>query len=132
MTKRTTRKGKSGVGYRRPPVHTRFKPGQSGNPRGRPKGARSADAIIKAVIGRKVTLHEGGVGRKVDLLEAVVLRLAQDALKGNPKTAALLIKLAQGFSDSEDTTDPQVLSSQDQKLLDNFLTRAMQKQGGKT
>jgi hypothetical protein len=26
------------VGYRKPPVHSRFKKGQSGNPRGRPKG----------------------------------------------------------------------------------------------
>ena len=29
------------VGYRKPPVHTRFKPGQSGNPKGRPKGPRN-------------------------------------------------------------------------------------------
>jgi hypothetical protein len=38
------------VGYGRPPIHTRFKPGQSGNPAGRPKGAQNFATEIAAEL----------------------------------------------------------------------------------
>ncbi len=44
------------VGYGRPPEATQFKPGRSGNPNGRPKGAKSEDTIVRSVMHRKVAL----------------------------------------------------------------------------
>lgn len=134
MTKRSPQNGKGGgyaVGYRRPPKHSIWKPGQSGNPRGRKKGSRSAAVIFRSVLGRKVTIQEGGKTRRVPLMEAVFIRLAQDALKGNPKAIALLIKLAQTFSTSDDTVDQHALTSQDEKLLSNYIAREMRKKGDK-
>lgn len=56
MAKRATKGPAFKVGYRKPPVETRFKPGQSGNPRGRPRAESKAVAeasrsveIIRAV-----------------------------------------------------------------------------------
>ena len=41
------------VGYGKPPVNTRFRKGQSGNPHGRPRGARSASTILNAALKSK-------------------------------------------------------------------------------
>lgn len=131
MTKRTPPRSKSGVGYGRPPVHARFKPGQSGNPRGRKKGSRNIASIIGSVFTQRVTIQVGGKTRKVPLMEAVVIRLAQDALKGNPKAVALSIKVAQSAHSPDEEIDQQSLTSDDQKLLTNFAARLLIKNGGK-
>ena len=61
------------VGYRRPPLHSRFKPGISGNPRGRPKGSKNLDSLCHSLLSRKVTIHEAGARRKVTAVEAILL-----------------------------------------------------------
>ena len=58
-----------GGGYRRPPRTTRYKKGQSGNLAGRPRGRRR-EAPYEAVLGRMVTIREGGVERRVTAAEA--------------------------------------------------------------
>ena len=58
------------VGYRRPPRHSRFQPGQSGNPRGRPRGVKSLSDIVRKIVGQKVTVTENGRVRRVPRLEA--------------------------------------------------------------
>jgi hypothetical protein len=68
------------VGYGRPPKATRFAPGKSGNPRGRPKGSRSVAAILDGIMSQKVTVSEGGRTRRVSRLEVMLLRLASRSL----------------------------------------------------
>ena len=57
------------VGYRRPPIVTRFRPGQSGNPRGRPRGARSVSTVIAAALSERVAVTENGQRRHISKLE---------------------------------------------------------------
>src|ERR687890_2610739 len=83
------------VSYGRPPRRTRFRPGQSGNPRGRPKGARSTGTIVTSVLNKKVSLTSASQRRQVPLKEAIVLRMAEAALKGDLKAAAALFGLAE-------------------------------------
>ena len=69
------------IGYRRPPRHSRFRPGQSGNPRGRPPGVKSLSDIVRKIIGQKVTVTENGRARRIPRLEAILLRAAGEATR---------------------------------------------------
>jgi Family of unknown function (DUF5681) len=84
--------GNGEVGYCQPPRTTRFKKGRSGNPAGRPPG-RHREAPYEAVLGRKVTIREGGVERQVTATEAFLLFLRKRALDGNNAAAPAYLAL---------------------------------------
>ena len=88
----------SGVptGYKRPPQHTQFQPGQSGNPSGRPK--RKASTLTEKFeleLDTSITVTEGGKPLKMTKLEAIVKQQTNKALQGDYKAAALLMKIVQ-------------------------------------
>ena len=72
-----TRKPAAGyaVGYGRPPIRTRFRPGQSGNPKGRPKGARNAASMARDALERKIPVTESGTKRNMTVREVSYRRL---------------------------------------------------------
>jgi hypothetical protein len=82
------------VGYGRPPEGSRFKKGTSGNPRGRPKHSKNLKTIIRDTLTSKVTVREGERTRRVSVLEGIVLRQVEAALKGNEKAALTSLKMA--------------------------------------
>ena len=84
----------SGVGYRRPPKHTRFQRGMSGNPRGRPKKSQNLKTIIQHALTASVVVREGENKRHVSKLEGIVLRQVESALKGDGKAALAALKMA--------------------------------------
>ena len=81
------------VGYGRPPRHTQFPKGQSGNPRGRPTGVRNKGSVVREVIERRVTIRENGIQRTVTVFEALVEKLVSKALQGSVNDQIKLIKL---------------------------------------
>ena len=92
------KKTNQNVGYYKPPVSGQFKPGHSGNPKGRPKGRRSPDKIIADVLNKKITVTEGGKTKRVSQIEALCRRVFNDGLKGNPKATDQALKLIQIMS----------------------------------
>jgi hypothetical protein len=82
------------VGYGKPPKSGQFRPGTSGNPRGRPKGSLDFKTYVQEMLSRKVTITEGGKRRRVSALEATLMRLAEKGLKGDTQAIAKILSLA--------------------------------------
>jgi hypothetical protein len=85
------RRGDYEVGKGRPPLSTRWKAGQSGNPKGRPKGARNLTTIYNEAFDQKLEIQERGQVRQVTALEAMVKKLISEGLKGNIKAIEFLL-----------------------------------------
>jgi hypothetical protein len=110
------------VGYKRPPRHTRFRRGESGNPGGRQPGVRNFATDVKAALKAPVALSEKGKTRRVSTQEAVLLRLKEKALKGDPRALEQIIRLAQIFNgDSpDDALGGQDMLAEDRQILDAY------------
>jgi hypothetical protein len=81
------------IGYKKPPQRTQFKPGQSGNARGRPKSITTPADVVRKQLGKKITINVGGIDQKVAVLEAILLKHASLAAAGNHKSTKILLDL---------------------------------------
>ncbi|WRH64073.1 MAG: DUF5681 domain-containing protein [Fuscovulum sp.] len=81
------------VGYGVPPLEHQFKPGQSGNSKGRPRGIGNFKKLIVKHAAKKVTVLEGGVEKKMTKLDVVVAAMFNKAAKGDVAAARLLTSL---------------------------------------
>jgi hypothetical protein len=82
---------KDDVGYGKPPKDSRFRPGQSGNPKGRPKTSKNARTLLQKALNEKVLVNKGGVERWMTKLEVFIDNFVARATKDD-RSAALLIK----------------------------------------
>jgi hypothetical protein len=110
------------VGYRRPPAHSRFKPGQSGNPRGRPTGVKSLSDIVRKIVGQKVTVTENGRTRRIPRLEAILLRAAGEASRGDARALRLLLQLTERYGESAQAgVSRDEMAAEDIAILQRYL-----------
>lgn len=82
------------VGYGKPPEHTRFKKGHSGNPKGRPKGQQNVITVLNRTLSEKVVVVEHGKRRAITKLEASFKQLVNKAAQGDPRALQQLISLS--------------------------------------
>ncbi len=80
------------VGYGRPPKRGRFKPGQSGNPKGRPRGRKNVHTILEETLYKPVTITENGRKRKAPAIEALFLSLLRKSLDGDMRAFEKLLR----------------------------------------
>ena len=112
------------VGYCRPPRMTRFKPGQSGNPLGRPRKPKPIQDLLATELRRTLVIRENDREQKLPKLEIVVKRLVNDAIQGNHPAVRLLIDLLKVSEEGPDsglrrTIDD--LSTEDREILARYL-----------
>ena len=121
MKSKRRRRSAYEVGYKKPPKRSQFKAGQSGNPRGRPKGRKNEDTILAEILHRKLPMRDRGRIRQVPLIEAILLKFAEAALRGEPKAATFL--LSRYAPPPADEAGDRDLSHEDQEILDAFARR---------
>jgi hypothetical protein len=110
--------GKNAVGYRHPPANRRFRPGQSGNPAGRPKHGPSFRAALLAELAEAMP----GAGKRGpdSKLQALVRTLVDTAIGGNVRAQSVLVGVLTRIGDGEDSA-PIALTSDDREILDAYV-----------
>jgi len=83
------------VGYGRPPQHTRFQKGRSGNPKGRPKGARNLATLLSKALDQRVPVMENGKRRRITKRELIVAQLVNKSAGADLRAIALLLGMVQ-------------------------------------
>jgi hypothetical protein len=112
------------VGYGRPPVASRFKPGQSGNPKGRPKGTLNLKTDLRNELSEKIQIREGQRSLKVSKQRAMLKALVAEALKGDARAANVVLTLVgKLFEPVAAAEEIPALTTDDQAILERFLAR---------
>lgn len=112
------------VGYGRPPRHTRWKKGQSGNPSGRPRGARGLKTDLRAELISKMEISMNGKRVSGTRQQLMLRTLTARAAAGDVRATRILIDLVlQVFGPEDDGGGAKALSRTDQQILDELLGR---------
>lgn len=98
-----------GVGFGRPPRATQFKPGRSGNPRGRPRGAKARRTIVEELASELHWVTEGGQQRQRTTLELIILHLRAKAVSGDLKAIDSIKAILDRYDPQEPTRGGAVL-----------------------
>lgn len=110
------------VGYGKTPTHTRFKPGQSGNKKGRPKGSKNLKTDLKDELNQTISVLMDGKKVKMTKQKAFVKNIVALALKQNHKAMTILLNMYTKFLIEEEAGESdETLSKTEQEILDEFI-----------
>jgi hypothetical protein len=112
------------VGYGKPPSRTQFVKGQSGNPKGRPKGSQNLSTILNKVGSQRAKVTENGRVQFISKREATILQLVNKAVAGDLNAARVLLSWSMWLANSEQTAAPSPVSHERDKLvMENLVER---------
>lgn len=112
------------VGYRKPPKRSQFKPGESGNPKGRVKGQRNLKSDLTSLLNKPVTIREGGELRRVSRQEAILLSLFEKAVRGDVKASSQMLAILLRLEAQEPPEQaPAPVTDNDRAIVTDFLRR---------
>ena len=116
------------VGYGSPPKHTQFKPGQSGNPKGRPRGTKNLKTDLEEELGEMIVVREGGNPKTVSKQRAMVKSLTAKAVHGDARAMVIAFDLMCRLLHADEAEDTSRGPSPDDKaILEAFEKRVLQK-----
>ena len=117
------------VGFKKPPVHSRFRKGCSGNSKGRPKGTKNLRTDLTEVLQERITVTEGDRKFRMSKQRAIVKTLVAKTLKGDARSATTLLNTmfrALGFADTAVDVE-QPLDANEQELMAGIEARLQRK-----
>jgi uncharacterized protein DUF5681 len=117
------------VGYGKPPLHTRFKQGRSGNPRGRSRDEKNLSTLLNEALNEPVVVTENSGLKRISKRQAAFKQLVNEAAKGNWRALKLLVDILQ---DIERRAEPQTQESSfslaDEKVIAQWKARLQGKE----
>jgi hypothetical protein len=121
-------KGDYEVGYGKPPCHTRFEKGHSGNPKGRPSGAKNLSTLLNEALNECVIVAEDGGRRKITKREAIVRQIIDRSTTADLRAVKILLDV---LRDTESRTQPAApettFTAADEKVIEQLKVRLRDK-----
>ena len=112
------------VGYRQPPRETRFQKGQSGNPRGRPCGAKNLKMLLNEALNETIIVTENGGRRRVSKREAIITQLVNRSATADFRAIKILLDLLRNIeAQSEPAAETTAFNDADEKVLEQLKAR---------
>ena len=114
------------VGYKKPPLHSRFKKGQSGNPRGRPRGAKNFSSVLNDALNQPVFVTENGRRRKISKRELGIRQLVDKFAMAEMQATKMLLGLMlerERLMAAAPPAERPSFGTADEKVIDNLLKR---------
>jgi Family of unknown function (DUF5681) len=113
------------VGYGKPPRGTRFKPGRSGNPRGRPNGSKNLSTLLSQALNEPVIVVENGRRRKVAKRQAIITQLVNRSAKADLKATQIVLAMLQDIERRMDpgSTEKAAVTEADQQIIQRIQAR---------
>ena len=113
------------VGYGKPPRHARFTKGQSGNPRGRPSGAKNFATLLREALNEPVIVTENGGRRKVSKRQAIITQLVNRSATADFRAIKILLDIVRDIERQTEPTAPETsdFSEADKKVLEQIKAR---------
>jgi Family of unknown function (DUF5681) len=113
------------VGYGKPPRHTRFTKGRSGNPRGRSPGAKNLKTLLSEALNELVIVAENGGRRKVTKREAIIKQLVNQSATADWRAIKILLDLIREIEGQSEPASPETsaFSEADAKVLEQLRAR---------
>src|ERR1700730_433704 len=88
------------VGYGKPPRATQFRPGQSGNAKGRPKGSKNFVKLVEEELTQRIRITENGKHRKITKKQGIAKQIVNQAVSGSLKAIARVLDETSAHEDS--------------------------------
>jgi len=111
------------IGYKRPPKHTRFQPGQSGNAAGRRKNVRNFKTDLMEELREMIVIRENGRERKISKQRAFIKALVTAAIKSDVRAINAVVACTRNFGAGIDEEKPDAVDTEDLDILEAFVTR---------
>ena len=112
------------VGYGKPPLHSRFRKGRSGNPNGRPRGRKNMSTLLSDALNGSVVVVENGRRKKITKREAIVTQLVNKSASADLKATQIVLAMLRDLEARADGfADPAPFAEADQQIIRRIQAR---------